>query len=197
MRLTSKIYIAIAGAVIGVPIGLLAAFYSIFLAIGVVNIAPDVLKSLVEANAALLGFLGIITVFVLSSYNDSARLTEEQIYRLELEHQKEMQNNKAIGYSNIASASNVAEPAHELYLKRKRKLGKRLKGLRKESGRVCYLCVGSATSFLASILLSLLGMGEIPALSKFVTIYCASVTCILGVFSIFILIFYLREQLGQ
>jgi len=185
------------GAVIGAPIGLLAAFYSAFLAFGVVNIAPDVLKSLVDANAALLGFLGIITVFVLTSYNDSARLTEEQIYRVELERQKEMQNEKTVGYSNMASASNVAEPAHKLYLKRKRKLEKRLKDLREESRRACFWCVVSATSFLASILLSLLAMGEIPALSRIITIYFASVACIIGVLCIFVLILNLRVQSNQ
>jgi uncharacterized membrane protein YhaH (DUF805 family) len=48
-------------------IGIFVSFYASVLSNELGNNAPDILKSLADADAALIGFLGIITVFILTS----------------------------------------------------------------------------------------------------------------------------------
>ena len=72
--------------IVGLSLGAIVTVYATLLSQGLGNIAPDILRSLVDANAALIGFLGIITVFILTSYRDESRRLAEEFRRLEHQH---------------------------------------------------------------------------------------------------------------
>jgi hypothetical protein len=199
MRLTGKkrviLFTVIPAAIIGVTMAILAAFYSILLAAGVVNVAPEVLKSLVDADAALLGFLGVITVYVLTTYNNSIRLTEEQIYRVRLEHKTEVERESGIGYSNYPGFDplKAAEKEYELFKERIKQFEDHIKKLQANSKSACIWCAGSVLFFVVSILLSLLGMSQLPLEIKFYSVYLSAGFCLVGVITIFRQVFLLTE----
>jgi len=169
--------------VIGLSIGVPTIVYSLFLAAGTMNIRVEVFQSLVDADAALLGFLGIIAVFALTRYNDYIRLAEEQIYRVNLEHRQEIER-------TIGEAS---QKEYEIFKNRLKQLENRIKKTKGDSKMACVVFVVSAAFFTASIFASLFAMGEITGGARFWATYVAAATCITGVIGILGSVFILGE----
>ena len=189
MKLTPKIFV-----VILLTLGMFGAgIYSRILAENIVNIAPDVLKSLVDADAALLGFLGIIAVYVLTTYRDSMRLTEEQIYRTRLEHERET---RVPSDPNIPVETqlNSADKEYKIFKDRLKKLEDYLERLRTEAREICLLAATGAILFVTSILLCLLGMSEISVEVKINAIGFSVGFMLFGLISLlFMVIYYLAR----
>jgi len=83
---------AVSAIIIGLALGLAVGMYALYLA-GVSSNTLEVSKSLIDVNAALLGFLGLIVVFMLTAVGDAKRLAEERMYRVTSEYDREAKKN--------------------------------------------------------------------------------------------------------
>jgi hypothetical protein len=182
--------------VIGLLIGIPTGMYSLSLALGTINVSANVFQSIVDADAALLGFLGIIAVFALARYNDTVHLVEEQVYRTNLEHQQEIVRAPETNVPDYLGETQTlagADHEYEIYKKRLKQLESRINKMRKNSKSACMMCVCGASFFIASIFCSLLAMSEITEVARFFATYFAASTCILGVVWIFFIVLGLRD----
>jgi len=195
-RLERRILV-ISAILIGASFGLVAIFYSLMLASGDINARLNVLKSLVEANTALLGFLGVITVFVLTSYRDSIGRMERDIDHLRENHARNVKQDMSVGYPNISSTglSRMADAEYERFLTREKKLNSGLEDLKKGISSTCFYAIATATAFVFSILFCLLGISEISLLITHISTYTAAVITICGVWFTFIMVLDLRQIL--
>lgn len=176
-------------------IALITGLFSIYLAGGTINVARDVLKSLVDANAALIGFLGIITVFALTSYRDSIHRTEEEIYRLRVEHEQNISPSSAVIWGNKRAELDSAEKEYKLFMDRIKKLKNRLEMHKTGSGETCSVAVRSAVYFVISILLCILAMSEVDLLVRFSSTYFACALVVVGVIGIIEMISNLKKMI--
>ncbi len=137
----------------------------LYIATGVQTVAKDVLSSLVDANVGLLGFLGIITVFALSTYRDSVHRTED-----ELRHSR-------------------------LGRRESERLQTRLERLRTKSEEAYSLAFNSAVWFVFSIFLCILAMSDVISIIKLVSAYLAFGFILVGLAQIFDMISGLKATI--
>ena len=161
------------GALIESWTGLLVGVYAIFLAGASLN-ALEVSKSLIDVNAALLGFLGLIVVFMLTAVGDAKRLAEERIYRVTSEHEREVRKEypglkEILGFDPLKAA----DVEYKSYKKRVKELEDFVETLDSNSSIAYGFCLGSAAFFVLSILLCLIGMSETPPSARLVSVFLA------------------------
>jgi len=132
-------------------IGFFVAYYSFLLSDNLGNNAPDILRSLGDADAALIGFLGIITVFILTSYRDESRNVDRRLRRLEISH---------VRYHAL-SEDDAAEEYRE-YTSRKIMLNSNKKVVVDMARGCCYTAFQGIICFIVSILFCLFSMSELP-----------------------------------
>jgi len=195
--LTSNRKSVVFGALIGVPIGIIVAYYCLYLAGVTITVATDVLRSLVDADTALLGFLGVITVFILSIYRDSMNRKEEEIFRLDLQMQQIIRSTSdvMIGHEHIQAMSKSLKEEYELFTDRKKKLRDQSSLLKANLSMTYLYIVGTVTIFVISILSCLLAMSEVPLPVRFFSTYLACGLTVCGVFFTFLLIFVSKDIL--
>lgn len=170
--------------------------FAAFLAASTAAVAIDLSKSLVEADSALLGFLGIITVFVYNTYRDEIRFTEEKKEDLIYDHENYARDMVfEAGYEEKHRQS-MLEKEYATFKAETGKLEKRLKGLRKSSKESFAWTIYSATSFVISIFLALLAMAALDLLVRFAVAYFAVGLTGVGILFLFIMIWELRAGLG-
>lgn len=195
MKLLSKRKTVALGVFIGVPIGIIISYYGLYLAAGTIAIATDVLKSLVDADAALLGFLGVITVFILATYRDSINRIEEEIFRLDwqMQHVIRSSSDAMIGHEHIQAMSKSLKEEYKLFTDRKKKLQDRSKSMKATLSTIYFGVIGSASLFVISILFCLLAMSEVPLPVRFFSTYFASGLMVCGVIFMFFIIVDLKD----
>jgi hypothetical protein len=126
-------------------IGIFVSFYASVLSNELGNNAPDILKSLADADAALIGFLGIITVFILTSYRSESRDLDKQLRELDLLHARQTQQN--IGQKEVEDYTNLRTP-----------LDAYKRFIRNSASNCCYWAFEGVICFVISILFCLLSM---------------------------------------
>lgn len=184
------------------PVAILIAFftgfamYGLFLAVGVAEVESEVFKSLVDANAALLGFLGVITVFILNTYRDATRVTEDKIYKLKLEHEKGTRSTPSVAYPGRTSNYSAVEKKYEEFKAKLQELEDRINDQREGSNESLSFTILSVFSFVVSILLCLLSMGNLSPQVRFNVTYLAIAATSFGLFYMFAMIWNLRVRLG-
>jgi hypothetical protein len=189
------------GLAYGVAVGAPTAVFAILLASGgaslPLELASDVPRAIVDADAALLGFLGLIAVYALTANNDSFRFTQQEIYRVKEEHEKELgidiPETSQISENQLAQA----DQEYDLYKKRVKQLKKNLEDIREDSQSICFFSVVVAMSTIISILSAILTISiTIPEI-RFLAIYLATSFCILGVFFILLLIRDIGQRIAK
>lgn len=148
--------------------------YAFFLGAGVTSVASDVFKSLVDADTALLGFLGVITVLAFTTYRDSARHTQDKIDNLSLEHKGRTESQTAT---------------------RRKELEDLLNEQRKDSTVSFLFTITSAIFFVVSIFLSLLAMSNVTTQIRLYATYSAITAMALGLLYVFVIIYNLSVSL--
>jgi hypothetical protein len=171
--------------------------YAIFLAAGAVNVTIEVFKSLVDADAALLGFLGIITVFVYNTYHGETRFTEEKIEDIQDEHEDFFSHMTLQAGYKAEDREAILNREYETFKAETKRLENRLKDLRQSSSASFSWTIISATFFVVSIFLAILAMTEVSSSVRFFAAYFAVAGMGLGVACLFAMIWNLRADLSQ
>jgi hypothetical protein len=191
MKITLKIMLAMIALVV---IFTLFAIFSIYFAvIAAISEGTDVLKSLIDVDAALIGFLGIIMIFILSEYRGSMRRVEEKMDREKLDYESRRNEDSKIGYpSSLPMSSQLAsaEAEYKAFNTQIQNLEKDLRELRQTHGGVILAVMMCVSSFVTSILASLVAMGikDVPA--RLFPIYASMALMLAGVVFMFIIVIY-------
>jgi ABC-type multidrug transport system fused ATPase/permease subunit len=161
--------------------------FVVYFAERMVTIAQDVLKSLVDANTGLLGFLGVITVFALATMRDSRNRIEEQIYRAKIEHERNIQSTPLVVGSSDPRESfeGMLDAEYKAFTERIEKLENQLQSTKRDAKTICIFTVAAASLFVVSILLCLLGMSQVAAETVIDATFYACGTMLAGVILIF------------
>jgi len=135
--------------VFGVIIGVVLGAYSNILSNELGNNAPSILKVLGDADAVLIGFLGVITVFILTSYRDESHYIDEKVRRLEGSHRR---------YERLHGRDDVScqEYSDDILA-----LNDHRKFVRNAAKECCYAAFLGVIFFIISILFCLLSMSEL------------------------------------
>ncbi len=171
--------------------------YAVLLAVGVSGIGPEAFRSLVDANAALLGFLGVITVFVLNTYRDASRTTEDRIYKLKREYDESRR---------LATAPQVESPVetpsysfldeeYEIFNAKLQELEDSKDEQKLGSKESLDFTIVSGACYVVSILFCLMAMGNVSTQARFIITYGAIVATFMGVFTMFGMIWNLKVRL--
>jgi hypothetical protein len=187
----TAIVISLLGFVFGIALGL---YLNLFVATSATT-ANDITKSLIDANIGLLGLLGVIAVYVLTSYQSFERMIEERIDRIHSEHNMKTDLSKKLPeyFRNIPSEGVEAE--YKQYTDAVKKWENRFNKLQADSQDAVRKFVLSAIAFLASIMLSLGGMGTINDKIRSAFIYFSGFAFVMGVVLIVGMIYGLRTNL--
>lgn len=137
---------------IGVIIGVFLGLGIFFWVVPIVLASDEVLKALIEAEATLLGFFGIIAVYVLTSYDGRLDRFEEKLFKLATEETNVPKIPLRVGMQQIRQALSSIE--------RKKKDFARLSAI-----------IGA--SLVLSIILSVLALGTIERPICFILSYFA------------------------
>lgn len=187
---TKRIAIFLLAIAIGAALGL----YLNFFAETSVTVAGDILKPLIDADVGLLALLGVIAVYVLTSYQSFGRIIEERLDRLHSEHRMRTDFSKELP-EYLRNISEEVEVEYKQYIDAVKKWEDRFDKLQIDSRDALRYLVVSAISFVISIMLSLGGMGSIDDKLRFAFIYFSSTAFIMGVGFIIGMIYELGTNL--
>jgi len=155
MKITKQtVFVVIILGLIFLVVGLFSIYFSVLAAFA----ENDILKSLIDVNAALIGFLGIIAIFVLTEYRSSMHRIDDNIER-------EKQDKRA-----------------------REKLQKDLSELRSNQKGSILIIVATVMSFLGSTIASLVAMSIKDIPSRAFPIYICMVLMLGGVVFMFLLV---------
>lgn len=172
------------------------AIFAVFLSLtALVHVTTEVFKSLVDADSALLGFLGIITVFVYNTYHDEIRFTERKMDDLLYEHKKPLEIQSMEAGFPAETRKAMDDKEHAEFETKTTKLEIRLKNLRQSAKESFSWTILSAAFFVVSISLALLAMTELGSFVGFLASYIAVASMGLGVYGLFAMIWSLRANL--
>ncbi len=168
--------------------------FAIYIAIGAISVTTDVSKSLVDADAALIGFLGVITVFIFNTYRDEARAVERRIEAMDNAYADFLKavTSKPRGIEKIEPIIKAEETKFDT---KKKVLEGRLGNLRQSSRESFYLTTISALGFFISILSALAAMTSSVDLERFIIGYTAVAATGIGVIALFMMIWKLKADL--
>lgn len=124
----------------------------------------EICKSLMDADAALLGFLGLTTVFVLNNYRNSIYALKRELRDLNKQHSRRIALLSRKGYTNIKNPIGRTEEEMEnsSYKETKNELEEQIKLMRSNAKFALLVAVISAFCLIASILSNLFTMSETP-----------------------------------
>lgn len=169
--------------------------YAMFLAQKSVRVTIDLSKSIVDANAALLGFLGIITVFVYNTYHEESRWAEEKMIDLKDDYEDYFDaQSMAAGLSTEAKEA-ILQKKYETYKSEKQKFEDRHASLRQSSRESFMQTIYSAVFLVASMFLAFLAMAEVDSSVRVFATLFAVTSMALGIIFLFFMIWLLKENL--
>jgi hypothetical protein len=168
--------------------------YAMVLAERSVRVTIDLSKSLVDANAALLGFLGIITVFVYNTYHEESRWTEDELVDLKEEHEYYLSSQSMMAEipKEVMQAN---ENEYEAYRLKNQELKDRHTILRRSARESFTQTIYSATFLVASMFLAFLAMAEVDSSVRVAATLFAVVAMGWGIIFLFLMIWSLRANL--
>lgn len=147
----------------------------------VATIEVEMLKAMIQAEATILGFYGLIVVYALTSLDNRTDTLEEQIFEVEekyldLPYAPESMRN--IGKTRIA------------------KRNERLNKLKKTRGKTVFSALQNGILLIGSLLASILGLGFLGIPNQEWAFYMCSLSALLFFFGIGLILLMIYD-LGQ
>lgn len=178
-------------------IGIISMWYA-FTLNEVMAADASMLKSLIDADTALTGFMGLIVVYILNSNRDAVRKAEENIHNEELNKQKQFRTLN-LNFEEIKTLTpmrqRIFQDTKELFDKRISEIQKQIKRVQRGSIDTVITMALALVLLVVSIFASLLAMGNIDPLWRYYSVVLSTTPIPLVLQLLFLAIFFHAKEI--
>jgi hypothetical protein len=160
---------------------------SFVISIAILPVSSIILKTLIDVNVALIGFWGLILVYILGSLHTVRERVETQCHETNVKLNElsiqELQLKAQVGVK--FNADKLFKKIQENYEARDKELEKRIQGIKEISKRLAWVSIITTSLFVASILCSMWGIASENSSDLFLILFLAVVSFFLAIVTVF------------